>query len=275
VWFVLFDAAADGPHAAKETLSTPNSGPNHYIQLGDSRLEPGRAVGRALDTSWDLEFASPEEPLFHLPRGWMYRRKFPRTKLLSPYPFARFTGTVEAGGRTLDLAGWPGTVGHNWGAQHAERWIWMHVAELDGTGEEAAWLDVALGRLKLGRMTTPWIANGVLSLDGIRHRLGGPERSFGTKVQETPRSCEFVIPGKDVSVRGHVGSDARNFVGWIYADPDGLEHHTVNSSIAAMTLTVERKGRPERTLTAPSGGTYELGMRERDHGMAIQPFPDG
>ena len=29
------------------------------------------------------------------------------------------------------------------------------------------------------------------------------------------------------------------------------------------------------TLTVAGGAAYELGMRERDHGMAIQPFPDG
>lgn len=75
-------------------------------------------------------------------------------------------------------------------------------------------------------------------------------------------------------MRGHVGADERNFVGWIYADPDGSEHHTVNCSIADMTLTVERKGRGDVTLELRGAAAYELGMRERDHGMAIQAFAD-
>jgi hypothetical protein len=29
------------------------------------------------------------------------------------------------------------------------------------------------------------------------------------------------------------------------------------------------------TLALRGGAAYELGMRERDHGMEIQPFPDG
>ena len=28
------------------------------------------------------------------------------------------------------------------------------------------------------------------------------------------------------------------------------------------------------TLTTDGGAVYELGMRERDHGIALQPFPD-
>jgi hypothetical protein len=275
VWFTLFDAAAGRPYAAKETLPAPGSGPDHYIHVGDSRLEPGRARGHALEASWQLEFESSEDALFHLPRAWMYRAGLPRTKLLSPYPAARFSGRFQAGARTVELDGWPGMVGHNWGTEHAERWIWMHGAHFDGPGGEPAWLDVALGRLKLGPLTTPWLANGVLSLDGVRHRLGGPERAHRTRVDETPRGCEFVLPGRDATVRGHTGSDGGNFVGWIYADPDGSEHHTVNCSIADMTLTVERKGRGDVTLALRGGAAYELGMRERDHGMEIQAFRDG
>ena len=29
-------------------------------------------------------------------------------------------------GREIPVDGWRGMVGHNWGAQHAERWIWLH-----------------------------------------------------------------------------------------------------------------------------------------------------
>ena len=41
-------------------------------------------------------------------------------------PAARFDGTIELPGRTLRLDGWRGMVGHNWGGEHAARWIWLH-----------------------------------------------------------------------------------------------------------------------------------------------------
>ena len=78
-----------------------------------------------------------------------------------------------------------------------------------------------------------------------------------------------------MTVSGRVESDRKNFVGWVYADPDGPEHNTVNCSIADMTLTLSAKGQPDRELQLRGGAAYELGMRETDHGMPLQPFPDG
>jgi hypothetical protein len=275
LWFTLFDASAEGPRASKVTLPSLGTGADHYIHIGESRFGPGDVSGRATsdsaDAAWELRFETPELPLRHLPRDWMYRAPIPRTKLLSPYPAARFEGYVNLDGRPLDVDGWPGMVGHNWGAQHAERWIWLHGDGLDGT----SWLDAAIGRIKVGPVTMPWIANGTLCLEGQRHRLGGPERARTTEVRESPARCEFVLPGKGITVQGEVGSARENFVGWVYADPHGPEHHVVNCSISDMTLAVSRPGMPALTLQLRGGAAYELGMREHDHGIAIQPFPDG
>ena len=203
----------------------------------------------------------------------MYRSPLPRTKLLTPHPDARFRGSVEVDGRTVALDGWRGMVGHNWGAEHAERWIWLHGADFAG-GDGEAWLDVALGRIRVGPLTTPWVANGVLSLDGRRHRLGGPHRVHTTEVREAPDRCEFCLTGKHLTVQGVVGAERRHFAGWIYADPGGSEHHAVNCSVADMTLALSRPGHPPRTLEVVGSAVYELGMRETDHGIAMQPFPD-
>jgi hypothetical protein len=83
------------------------------------------------------------------------------------------------------------------------------------------------------------------------------------------------MPGAAVSVSGRVESEKKNFVGWVYADPDGPEHNTVNCSAADMTLTVSADGKPDRELHVRAGAAYELGMRERDHGIPLQPFRDG
>ena len=65
--------------------------------------------------------------------------------------------------------------------------------------------------------------------------------------------------------------------GWRYADPDGGEHDVVNCSVARLQLSVEAAddGGATRELTSTHGGAYELGMRERDHGVPIAPFADG
>lgn len=275
LWFTLFGEGR--PQAVKETFAGPSAGTDEYVRVGSSFFAPGAVIGQAAGAgraaSWDLSFDSAPEPLHHLPREWMYRAPLPRTKLLSPHPQARFSGHAEIDGDRVDLDGWQGMVGQNWGAQHAERWIWTHADGMGDGGED--WLDIALGRIKVGSATLPWIANGVLCLDGERLRVGGPQRLRRTEVHEAPERCELVLPGHDLTVQATVGAPRERFVGWIYADPDGSEHHAVNCSVADMELVVSRPGRPPRSLRCEGGAAYELGMREHHHGMVIEPFPDG
>src|SRR3954466_366343 len=273
VWFRLLGGW--GPQAAKvapgpEALSRGNGA---FIRIGDAEFADGRVQGSALDASWDLTFDHSEPELRHLPREWMYKAPIPRTKLTSPFPAARFSGRVAFGDRSVELDDWAGMVGHNWGAEHAERWIWLHGSNFEGRGPDT-WLDAAIGRIKVGPWTTPWIANGVLSLDGVRHPIGGIEKVRATKIGEHADHCTLTLPGKDLSIRGEVHAPRERFVGWVYADPDGSEHNTVNCSIAQLTLDVAGTSARAR-LETPHGAAYELGMREKDHGMLIQPFPDG
>ena len=165
---------------------------------------------------------------------------------------------------------------HNWGTQHAERWVWLHGAFGEGGGTDRdSWLDVAVARVRLGRLVTPWLATGALSLDGVRHQLGGPRRWRGTRIADGVDGCDFVLPGQGASVRGTVRAARKDLVAWVYADPAGGEHEVVNCSIASISMTVFRDRRPPLQLECEGAATYELGMRERDHGVPVQPFPDG
>jgi hypothetical protein len=279
LWLTLFDAEAPGPRAVKATfgadeLSLPEGG---YIRIGGAILEPGRAVGEIaaseLEASWDLRFADESHAFHHLPYERLYEAPLPRTKFLSPYPTARFDGRLTVDGDEIDVATWPGMIGHNWGTEHAERWVWIQGAFPDGG--ESAFLDIAAGRIKLGPVQTPWIANGMLRMGGIDHRLAGLDRALSTKINEQPTSCGFHLSGRGIRVRGRVSSEARNFVAWIYADPKGPEHNTLNCSIADLELEIERDGRPRERLELVGAAAYELGTRDKGHGIPIQPYPDG
>jgi hypothetical protein len=285
IWFVFFDRAADGPRATKVTvadseLSVPQGS---WIRVADAEIGPGRAEGSvatdALSAAWSLNFSGDAEPCRYLPADWLYEAPVPRTKFVAPFPDARFAGRLEINDEeSIEFDGWPGMIGHNWGSEHAERWVW-----LEGTGfaeAPGAYFDAGAARVRLGGWTSPWIPAGMLMLDGEAHRLGGLGSIRGAQIDEQPSVCSFVLPGKDILVRGRVSAPVKDFVGWVYADPKGPEHNTVNCSVADLELTVERPGLPARHLTLPAGGAYELGMREtpdhqRGHGIPIQPYPDG
>jgi hypothetical protein len=274
VWCTVFDATRGRPFMAKLSTDDPHAPTGGWIAVGDSRMTPTDAQGTCGEASWSLNFASAEPELHHLPRRWMYRAPLPRTKLSSPLPAARFNGTLELDGREpIELRDWPGMVGHNWGAEHAERWIWLHGVSF---GEEPdAWLDLAIGRLRVAGRMTPWVANGALSLEGQRHRIGGLG-ARGLRVAETARTCKLTLPAAEgLVLDAHVEDPEESVAGWRYGDPDGGEHDVANCSIAALELTLRKPGSPSRTLHTAHGAVYELGMREHDHGVPIAPFADG
>jgi hypothetical protein len=255
LWCTLFEAGK-APRAVKQSLPDPRAG--DWLAIGDSHFGPAGARGRAeasgKEAEWELTFGPSSGGLRHLPAR-LYDTPLPRTKTESPLPDTTISGRVE----DWELDGWPGVIGHNWGAEHAERWIWLH-----GTGFEqapGAWLDVALGRVKVGPLTTPWIANGALHLDGRRIRVGGLGKR--ARVQERHDGGRIEVGGVTIAV------NAPQLVSWIYSDPSGGEHHSTNCSIARVELTVEG-----RTLRTEHGGAWELGTREAPPGVDVQPYPD-
>jgi hypothetical protein len=279
IWFTLFDREAEGPRATKVTVGAADlaAPEGSWIRVGEAEIGPGEAEGsvdtEALAAAWSLTFDGNREACKYLPADWLYEAPLPRTKFVAPLPDARFEGRLEIDDTSLEIAGWPGMIGHNWGSEHAERWVW-----LEGTGFADApgtYFDAGAARIKLGSRTSPWVPSGMLVLDGVPHRLGGLGAIASARIEESPGACSFLLPGKDVAVRGRVAAPLKDFVGWVYADPKGPEHNTVNCSVADLELTVERPGLPPRELTLPGGAAYELGMCETDHGIPIQPFPDG
>jgi hypothetical protein len=279
IWFTLFDSEADAPRATKVTvpeseLSVPGGG---WIRVAGAEIRPGLAEGslesEALSASWRLRFSGDDDPCRYLPADWLYEAPLPRTKFVAPYPNARYEGVLRIDGEEIEIEGWPGMVGHNWGTEHAERWVWLEGTGFEGAGD--TWFDAGAARVRVGRWTTRWIPSGMLVLDGERHRLGGLGAIRSARIEESPTGCDFVLPGRGLTVRGRVSAPRKDFVAWVYADPAGPEHNTVNCSIADLELTVEPDGATPRTLSLEGGAAYEFGMRETDHGIPLQPYPDG
>jgi hypothetical protein len=208
----------------------------------------------------------------------MYRASVPRTKSTSPYPAMRVSGAVTVAGRALELTGWPGMLGHNWGAEHAHRWIWLRGASFADHPE--AWLDVVIGRIKVGPVVLPWIANGAVVLDGPggeRFRVGGLRHP--ATVRERPDGCDLVLPGRRVALAIQVTAPLAKSVGWEYADPSGHRHQVRNCSVAGVAVDVRPRdpgtGHVAQRLMTDHGGVYELGTAEFDPAVTMQPYRDG
>ena len=180
-------------------------------------------------------------------------------------------------GVELDVVGWRATVGHNWGREHAERWVWLHAAGFED--EPDAWLELAIARVRVGGALSPWIANGAVCVGGQRASVSaGSAHVPGVRVVAAPGRLEAVVPGQRLEIRVAVHADLDQTVGFRYAgvgtDAVRGEREVLHAGLAEVRLGVRRPGRASAELSTPAGGAYELGSREFTGGVALQPYPD-
>jgi hypothetical protein len=259
LWCTWF--GADGVQATRVELPIAPPSPPWLLEVGDqARIGHDGAIGSvatdALAAHWDLRFLDPEPPMHHLPWDRLYALRLPRTKSLSAVPHLRLAGELVVDGTTVALDGWTGSVGHNWGTEHAERWIWLRA---DGFAEDdTAWLDVVIGRIRVGPVLLPWVANGVLSLGGDRLRVGGIGRAKGVRIDERPDGCDLALRGSGLRVGVRVDVDLGRCVAWHYGSASGEGREVVNSSVATIAVDLAVGKSAPVTLHTPVG-TYEIG----------------
>lgn len=273
IWFTMFDNRNGSPVARKTTVERIGLASPHdrWISIGSSSMGPDRIVGEAGDARWSLRVTDAVPGLHHLERDWLYRTGIPKTKPESPAPFARFGGEIEVGDRKYTLDRWPGMLGHNWGSEHAWTWVWLSGAGFEEDPD--AWIDLAMGRVKIGGRVTPWVVNGAIAVDGERHRVGGMLRR-GAQIVALPGKTMMSLPAAggsriELEARAPIGAS----VAWHYGSPDGHIHDVLNCSLAPLEIKFT-DGDGSRTLTTNHGGTYELGLPERQDGLKPVPHPD-
>jgi hypothetical protein len=271
LWVTWFDEA--GVRAGKLTDRTA-APVEAGLECGPARQGPAGTRGAieldSLAAGWDIAFTPRAEPLDHFTPAVLYRSPLPRTKATSPVPDLDARGSLTVDGTDVDLTGWTGMLGHNWGTEHAARWIWLRASGLGADG--SGWIDAVLARVRVGPALTPWTGFGALSLDGERHRLGGL-LNRGTRVALRDDGADIMLTGSGVRVVTRATAPLAATVGWEYADPAGHRHEVVNSSVTAMSVEVERDGRRQRFQPARRG-VLEVGGDTRALDVPLQPFAD-
>jgi hypothetical protein len=235
---------------------------------------PGQFVGDAamgqLAATWDLAITDGKPPLRPLRPQALYRAPLPRTKLEASVPDGLVTGTLNVAGHRVSVSGWRGTVGHNWGSEHADSWVWLHAAGFGASPD--GWLELVLARIRIGRARSPWTAMGALSLGGGPIPLGGLGRR--PRVDAQPGRLTASVPSPGARLELSVTSADEDAVAVTYADPRGGTRAVRHAALAAVELTLHRRGDRELAMST-SRGAYEYGSSRGMPGIVPQPLPGG
>lgn len=265
LWCTLADRSQGCPPVVvKQVFSTFPAG-----AAAGTRQFRGNAAMGARTAYWDLTISSPQPPLQPLRPAVLRRAPLPRTKLEASVPDGWVTGTLCVDGRTVDVSGWRGTVGRNWGSEHADSWMWLHA---DFGTVPGGWLELVLARIRIGRARLPWTAMGALSLAGERVPLGGLGRRPRVDGRPGRLTADIPSPGTRLQITVTTGDD--DAVAVSYADPSGGARAVRHAALASVELNLRRPGGREAVLSS-SRGAYEYGTSQSTGEITPEPLPEG
>jgi hypothetical protein len=259
VWLTWFDRGRGDDAVVARRVEDPDP----YVDPTPARVwsasslgtfGPDGAIGALEERSWEFTWTGSEPPVPYLPKPWLYDRKVPRSNGVALHPDLRVTGVLVIDGEEITLEGWPGMIGHNWGIDHAEHWVWTHAAGIGPGG--SSWYDLALARVPLpGGRTSGWLATGAAMLDGSRRPVSLRGATLDVRGEEVTVGAR-VAGGGSLTIVTSLPS-VRTVV-WDYDSPGGGRRDVRNCSIADATVTLG--GPTGSTITVDGALALELGV---------------
>jgi len=105
----------------------------------------------------------------------------------------------------------------------------------------------------------------VIAISIPEERFGVPTRALAL---EKPRSYNG-SGSRQGHIYGRIHAPASAFVGLSYQNPPGGEKTCLNTKLASAEITVQRRGRPSRTLITRHRAAFEILTDRADHGVPI------
>ncbi len=261
-WFVAFD----GERHWGQRERTPFVNPGMPLCANGYRLDlvDGNLAGRCGCFAFELRYTAEQAPLSIFPFDWMLRGGFPRSKLLTPVPSARFSGWVEVEGERWAVEGWRGMQGHNWGREHAPAYAWGQCVFDDGSMVEGF-----SGKIRLGGRLSPWISALVVRRGERDYRWNAIVDLWRQEATVGATSWTLSMRGRDGEARLRMDAAGRAAACLGYGNPDGSVAYCINSKLADTLLEVRpRDGEPFH-CTSSHGGALEFLRGEPSPGAEV------
>ena len=263
-WCCTFDG--EDTWGARETVPVAEArldGP--LVVAGcEMDLQAGTLRGTLGDRSWDLRFRSVGpigEPLCMMPTRRMATWPVPRSKLFTPMPALSFSGTMRWGDRALELDGWHGMQGHNWGKEHAHTYAWGQCLFADDEGVFAM-VEAFSGKLEMAGRLTPWISGMVVRRGDRVYRWDRLVDLWNQDAEVGRSRWRLRLRGPDGEAELRMGTRPEEMVVLGYGNPDGVLSYCHNSKLADVELVVNPRDDDGFTLRSRHGGALELLSRE-------------
>ena len=157
--------------------------------------------------------------------------------------------------------------GHQCGKNSGHSWAWGHCNSfVHENGESAAFVFEGLtARARLaGTIPTPKLSSFYFHYQGHEHRFNSLWDAVHTRSQHSLNDWKFRVERGELSFRGSMTSEYRDFAGLTWEDTDGSLLYCANSKLSDMTVLVYRRGKLEATFKSRGTTSFEIVSRQRN-----------
>lgn len=246
------------------------STPQPSLQTGDCKLSPDGSQGtiqsKGNTISWDLKFSPIREISFDpIPERFRNLGIFTNS-FSTPQEHISISGKTTINGETVEWKDAPGMEGHRYGVRDAHTWTWGHCNTFKN--EQGAYSDFVFeglsANLKLGPFVSPRVSAFFFYYQGKTYLFNSLRRLFQIKSQNTLNEWNFEAGKDDISFRGYLKAEHKDFAGLTLEDTNGSLLYCSTSQLSNMRILVYRNGKLESTLQAQGSAAFEIAARERN-----------
>jgi hypothetical protein len=261
VWVMAFDPDGAGNCALKQQhpiddayfRASPWSASIDSTTLDDDSARG--SISDPLAAAWDLGITGDGEPV-KLLADWQYSNWVPSAKTQVRSPLARFDGQAVVEDHEFDLAGWTGSVNHNWGRRHTPAYAFGQVCGFDDA--PASSLEIVTARAAVGSVKLPHVTLLVFRHSGQEFAVRSPISARRTHGQYQPFDWTFSARFGDVRLDGEISAGPGDVIGLNYTDTDGKIKFCYNSSVATCRIQLSGRAFGSVELTATRRAMLEI-----------------
>ncbi len=270
-WFIWFDGEKH------QTVARRVSEPLEHATFAGDEVRTSYArlwLGSPLTASGALEQpqtpvrftltatppASPFGARLQLYPDLLLRGPFPKSKLVTPSPVLFVSGSVELGAQKVELDGWVGMQGHNWGPEHPFEYAWGQCV----FPNDEVLVEGFTGRVRVAGRTTPQLSALVVRRGARTYRFDRLFDAWRQRAAHDGQRWSLSLLGPDGDAELTMSAEGRPMVCLGYDNPDAQRSYCLNSKLAHTTLTVRPADGASFTCVSEHGGALEFLSRTAD-----------
>ncbi|MBC7690473.1 MAG: hypothetical protein H7222_01780 [Methylotenera sp.] len=241
------------------------------IQIGDcvlgANFTKGMIQSKGKTIEWDFKFEPIQASKFELLPEYLAKMKMVRTAAATVGGDLRFDGTIQVDSAKISVENAVGMQAHLAGPKSAHSWAWGHCSSF--VNEQKQPVPFVFEGLSIrGRIATylksPRLSTFYFLYQGKSYEFNRLWDTLRTRSENTLTDWEFQADRGDISFRGHVTAQLRDFVGMTYEDTDGSLLYCAASKLSDMTIWVYRRGKLETTLKSQGSTAFEVTSRTKN-----------